>query len=106
MKKKKSLCEACSNKVVIKFHEYKKEQRIKIKCIYDFEASVYQDGNYGTVLMPNFIVDECSFFNRNLCLLKNRKKKQEEDSDDYGTDSSGNKMYGVTFTNIPGALLP
>lgn len=109
MKKKKvekSLCESCSNKVVIKYIANEKP-RDKTDCIYGFTVYVSKNGNYFETEITNTIVSECSFFNKTMCQLQNRKKKEEnEDFDDYGTDSKGNRMYGVTFTNIPGALLP
>jgi len=109
MKKEKSLCESCSNKVVIKFHG--KDIRPieqEPECFYNFKVWAEVNGNYCDYHVSNVIVDECSFYNRPMCLLQKRKKKidTDTDSEDYGTDSKGNRMYGVTFTNIPGALLP
>lgn len=86
---------------MIKYTANEKPQ-IKTDCIFGFGVYVSNNGNYFETKITNTIVSECSFFNKTMCPLQKKKAKEE---DDYGTDSKGNKMHGVTFTNIPGALI-
>lgn len=105
MKTKKSLCESCSNIVDVKYHN-KESKYNKVYCFFDFIKDHWN--SIGTKTLDS-IVDECSFYNKTMPRLKQKesKKIKEQDSDDsdYGTDSEGNRMHGVTFTNIPGALM-
>jgi len=108
MKTEKSLCESCSNRVVIKFQNEESKYHKKY-CFFDIVEDKWS--SKGNKVLES-IVDECSFHNKTIYFKQIKPKKiKEQDSDDdinedYGTDSQGNRMYGVTFTNIPGALLP
>ena len=116
--REKSLCESCSNRVVIKFHGEKIKPGIDGReCFYDFKVwaeapdewkNVYSSEYYsGYRHVANIIVDECSFYNKSLIPFKRVKPKPEENND--SDDSSNNKSdfrNGVTIVNIPGALLP
>ena len=107
MKQAKSLCESCSNRVVIKYHN-KESKHDKCECFFEFVKDKWDSKG---IKRLDSIVDECTFHNKLIPYFKQSKdkktKKQDSDTDDnYGTDSKGNRMYGVTFTNIPGALLP
>ena len=115
-KENKSLCESCSNRVVIKFHGKKIRSGVSEgNCFYNFTVmtsdSRYKENTNGSdpyeTLVAHIIVDECSFYNKSINRFnKPIIDKKDDDSDDYGTDSEGNRMHGVTFKNIPGALLP
>ena len=119
MKSKKSLCESCSNRVVISFHGKYNGKKIKPNisdgsCYYEFKVSADIVDKYESIhegikfSVSTVIVDKCSFYNKSLTKSQKKKATKSDDSDlnDYGTDSKGNRMYGATFTNIPGALLP
>ena len=109
---KKSLCESCSNKVRIKYHG--KDIRTGMldgECFYDFRVSVsdsrYKKHTNGAEChdthVSYVIVDECSFYNKTLNRLK--RKTETKVADDGDSDGDSNSTNGVTFTNIPGALL-
>lgn len=114
MKKAKSLCKSCSNRVSIKYHgEDIRPGELKGECFYEFKVSV-SDSRYPKhtngaekhdTHVSNVIVEECSFYNKYIFKLK---KNNENDSDDTDDDinKDGSFKNGVTFTNIPGALLP
>ena len=116
MKTEKSLCESCSNRVVIKFRhlkdgnhnatEYnKKSQTSDEGCYFNFSVSTKYNGNYGSINIGHLLVEECSFYNKNI--FRKRNESIIEDTDD-GADSNSksDNGSGVTFVNIPGALLP
>jgi len=117
MKKEKSICESCSNRVVIKFRHLKDGQQNAITfnkksqisdegCYFNFSVYTKSNGNYGSINIGHLLVEECSFYNKNIFKKRDEPISNDQDSDDdYGTDSKGNPMYGATFTNIPGALL-
>jgi len=117
MKTEKSLCKSCSNRVVIKFHgEYNgniinptKEDR---DCFYNFSVFTlvkdkYKNKYHISMNVSRVIVDECSFYNKSLNRLNKPFKEinQTCDSNDE-SDSKADNENGVTFVNIPGALLP
>jgi hypothetical protein len=107
MKKEKSLCESCSNRVVIKYRKDKngKQKTEKEDCFYNFKIFTSLDGQYGNYHVSNFIIDSCSFYNKSAFCIKTRNtEKERTDSDDSNESNKG--VGGVTFTNIPGALLP
>ena len=113
MKKDKSLCESCSNRVVIKFRhlkdgkhdatEYNKKSQISDEgCYFNFSVYTKCNGNYGSINIGHLIVEECSFYNKNIF-----RKRDESIIKDTDSDKSKDKFTnGVTFVNIPGALLP
>jgi hypothetical protein len=117
MRKEKSLCESCSNRIVIKFHgKHIRKGKLKGECFYDFKVPV-SDNRYGKntngaeeydAHVSYVIVEECSFYNK-YNLTSRFKSKHEEinvNDDSNDTESSNNERSGVTFVNIPGALLP
>ena len=117
MKKEKSICESCSNRVVIKFRHLKggicgattfnEESQISDEgCYFNFSVMTQYNGNIVSINIGHLLVEECSFYNKNIFKKRDEPISNDQDSDDdYGTDSKGNPMYGATFTNIPGALL-
>jgi hypothetical protein len=113
MKKEKSLCESCSNRVVIKFHGKNiRKATSEGDCFYNFTIMA-SDNRYEypangatptETHVAHVVVDECSFYNKSFILHK--KKKDDSDYDDDSPRRNDDKSNGVTFTNIPGALLP
>jgi hypothetical protein len=114
MKKDKSLCESCSNRVVIKFRhlkdgnhnatEFNKKSQVSDEgCYFNFSVYTKSNGNYGSINIGHLIVEECSFYNKNI--FRKRDVPIIEDTDSDETKDS-NYENGVTITNIPGVLLP
>ena len=113
MKKEKSICESCSNKVVIKFHGENIRSGIsELDCFYGFTVetsdSRYKENTNGAsqciTHVAYVIVDECSFYNKTNERVRKEKKKDGDSDDDSKSDDKFEN--GVTFVNIPGALLP
>ena len=116
-KKEKSLCESCLNRVRIKYHgNVIRKGILESECFYDFKVmvsnSTYKKCTNGATPyeahVSYVIVDECSFYNKSLNRLNKPKVKEISDADDDTDDSddSNQQRNGVTFVNIPGALLP
>jgi hypothetical protein len=115
MRKEKSLCESCSNRIVIKFHgKHIRKGKLKGECFYDFKVPV-SDNRYGKntngaeeydAHVSHVIVEECSFYNKLAFRFKSKHEKININDDSGDTESSNNERSGVTFVNIPGALLP
>ena len=114
-KRDKIICNTCGNRLIAKEYRYysvkykwgeawfdrktfesvdeKKIDKNEIYTPYDF--CVYVD----TVRE----IIECSFYNKVIPLpIKHKSIKSNETND----DDSGDVKWGVTFKNIPGALLP
>ena len=92
-----------------KFHEKDKKSYYKNECIHEFTVWIQSNGNYYDANITKVIVEECSFYNVPFNLNKIKKKKKDNDNNndnDNDVDSKGNFINGVSFTNIPGALLP
>ena len=112
MKKEKSLCSSCSNRIIIKYHGKKIESGTDKKhCFYDFKVSAKTTDHYGerytiTKHVSNVIVDQCSFYNKSMFRFKKEEKINKNISDAENDSPSKDNSNGVTFVNIPGALLP
>ena len=115
MKKNKSLCESCSNRVVIKFHGKNIRKGINEgECFYNFSVEVsdsrYEYSANGAICYETHvayvIVDECSFYNKSINRFNKPIVKDSNSNSDSDSDSKESGVGGVTFTNIPGALLP
>jgi hypothetical protein len=117
-KKEKSLCETCSNRVVISFHGEYNGKKIKPNiadghCYYEFTVSADIVDKYENIQhdidfhVSGVIVDTCSFYNKSqMNLLKKKDIEDNDDTDDSNDSNKSNNSNGVTFINIPGALLP
>jgi hypothetical protein len=115
MKKEKSLCKSCSNRVVIKFHGEHEGNIIKSMkedqdCFYNFRVVAlvkdrYKNGHHINMNVSHLIIDECSFYNKSLNRL-NKSSNNINQNDDDDSDNNTDNGSGVAFTNIPGALLP
>ena len=118
MKTNKTLCESCSNRIVIKFHgEYDggiiKPQKDDQDCFYNFsvytlvkDKDKYKNEHHIYLNVSQVIVDQCSFYNKSLNRINKSNKEINQDDGDSSDINKDNFTNGVTFTNIPGALLP
>jgi len=118
MKRNKSLCESCSNRVVITFHGKTpngfiiKSQTDDSDCFYNFNLwalgkNVATGPEYHkNINVSNVIVDECSFYNKSINRFNKPIVEDSNSDSDSDSDSKESGVGGVTFTNIPGALLP
>ena len=113
--REKSLCESCSNRVVIKFHGKNIRSGVsELDCFYVFTVetsdSRYKENTNGasecTTHVAHVIVDECTFYNKSLSYIKRRKVKEDDNSDSDDGKRDDKFENGVTITNISGALLP
>jgi hypothetical protein len=114
--KKKSLCESCSNRIVIKYHGKYEGNVIETAsddkdCFYNFSVFAkvldrYKNGHHIHIHVSRVIVDECSFYNKSLNRLNKPEINKEDTDSDSKTREDDSFTNGVTFVNIPGALLP
>jgi hypothetical protein len=92
--------------VVIKYHDKDIKSGIsESDCFYDFTVWHPRHGFSDNIHVSNLIIDECSFYNRTLSRL-NLSKHNEALEETNNLDNDGDNKNGVTFVNIPGALLP
>jgi thymidine kinase len=115
MKTNKSLCKSCSNRVVIKFHGKNiRNDQFEDECFYNFKVMISDKkyalntngAEYYETHVSNVIVDECSFYNKSLNRLNNKIKEDQTNDDSDSNSENNDNGSGVTFVNIPGALLP
>ena len=97
MKKNKSLCKSCSNRVVASYHN-KETKYQKRYCYFDIVKNEW-DPKRCTMILDS-IVDDCSFYNKNIIQIR-KNNDTNKDTDGDGDSSSGINS-GKGKSNNPG----